>query len=41
MGRRFEQELAVYAFDLLRLNGEDLRPLLLIERRRRLEQLAY
>ena len=32
-------ELAVYAFDLLHLNGQDLKPLSLIERRERLERL--
>jgi bifunctional non-homologous end joining protein LigD len=32
-------ELAVYAFDLLYLNGQDLRPQPLIERRRHLERL--
>ena len=32
-------ELAVYAFDLLDLNGQDLKPLPLIERRQRLERL--
>jgi bifunctional non-homologous end joining protein LigD len=31
--------LAVYAFDLLHLNGQDLKPLTLIERRQRLERL--
>jgi bifunctional non-homologous end joining protein LigD len=39
MGSRREHELAIYAFDLLHLNGEDLRPLPLIERRQRLERL--
>jgi bifunctional non-homologous end joining protein LigD len=33
------RELAVYAFDLLHLNGRDLRPLPLIERRQFLERL--
>jgi bifunctional non-homologous end joining protein LigD len=33
------RELVVYAFDLLHLNGRDLTPLPLIERRRLLEQL--
>ena len=32
-------ELAVYAFDLLQLNGQDLRPQPLIERQRLLERL--
>ena len=34
-----QHELAVYAFDLLDLDGEDLRPSPLAERRRRLERL--
>jgi ATP-dependent DNA ligase len=34
-----QHELAVYAFDLLQLDGEDLRPLPLVDRRRRLERL--
>jgi len=34
-----QHELAVYAFDLLQLDGEDLRPLPLVERRRRLKRL--
>ena len=38
MDRR-QHELAVYAFDLLHLGGEDLRSLPLVERRRRLERL--
>jgi len=39
-GMHFRQlELAVYAFDLVHLNGEDLRPLPLVERRRRLKRL--
>jgi bifunctional non-homologous end joining protein LigD len=33
------RELVIYAFDLLHLNGQDLRPLPLIERRQRLEWL--
>jgi bifunctional non-homologous end joining protein LigD len=33
------RELAVYAFDLLHLNGQDLRPLPLLERRQFLERL--
>jgi bifunctional non-homologous end joining protein LigD len=33
-------DLSVYAFDLLSLNGRDLRPLPLIERKRRLEDLV-
>jgi ATP-dependent DNA ligase len=39
MGSDREHELAVYAFDLLRLDGEDLGSLPLIEHRRRLERL--
>ena len=37
--RNQESELAVYAFDLLHLNGQDLRPQPLTERRRLLERL--
>jgi ATP dependent DNA ligase domain len=37
MGRRFE--LVVFAFDLLHRDGKDLRPLPLVECRRRLERL--
>jgi len=36
---RRQHELAVYAFDLLQLDGEDLRPLPLVGRRRRLQRL--
>jgi len=36
---RRQLELAVYAFDLEHLNGDDLRPLPLVERRRRLKRL--
>jgi bifunctional non-homologous end joining protein LigD len=36
---RLQHELAVYAFDLLQVGGEDLRPLSLIERRRRMKRL--
>jgi bifunctional non-homologous end joining protein LigD len=39
MGSGPEHELAVYAFDLLHLDGEDLRSLPLIERRRLLKRL--
>jgi len=39
MARRLEHELAIYAFDLLHLDGEDLRPLPLTQRRLRLEWL--
>jgi len=38
MDRR-QHELAVYAFDVLHLDGEDLRRLPLVERRSRLERL--
>jgi bifunctional non-homologous end joining protein LigD len=34
-----QHELAVYAFDLMHLDGEDLRPLPLTTRRRRMERL--
>jgi bifunctional non-homologous end joining protein LigD len=37
--RKRQHELAVYAFDLLHRDGRDLRPLPLLERRRRLERL--
>src|SRR5262245_51712750 len=37
--RNQESELAVYAFDLLHLNGQDLRPQPLIERRQLLDRL--
>jgi bifunctional non-homologous end joining protein LigD len=37
--RRRKAEASFYAFDLLWLNGEDLRPLPLIERKRRLRRL--
>jgi bifunctional non-homologous end joining protein LigD len=33
------RELVVYAFDLLHMNGQDLRPLPLLERRQHLERL--
>ena len=36
---RRQHELAVYAFDVLHLDGEDLRRLPLVERRSRLERL--
>src|SRR5262249_44951989 len=36
---RRQHELAVYAFDLLHIDGEDLRPLPLTTRRRRMERL--
>ena len=36
---RRQHELAVFAFDLLHLNSQDLRPLPLIERRQLLERL--
>jgi bifunctional non-homologous end joining protein LigD len=39
MGRRRQHELVVYAFDLLHRDGNDLRPLPLIQRRQRLERL--
>ena len=37
--KKRQNELAFYAFDLLHRDGKDLRPLPLIERRRRLERL--
>jgi bifunctional non-homologous end joining protein LigD len=37
--KKRQHELAVYAFDLLLRDGADLRPLPLLERRRRLERL--
>ena len=36
---RRRQDVSFYAFDLLFLNGEDLRPLPLVERKRRLRRL--
>ena len=35
-----EQTLSIYAFDLLHLDGTDLRPLPLIGRKKRLDELA-
>ena len=40
IGSDREHELAVFAFDLLHLNGDDLRPLPLIERRLQLAELV-
>ena len=37
LGDRVADRLVFYAFDLLRLNGQDLRPLPLLERKRQLE----
>jgi bifunctional non-homologous end joining protein LigD len=37
--RKRQHELAVYAFDLLHRDGRDLRPLPLLDRRRRLARL--
>ena len=39
LGDRVADRLVFYAFDLLRLNGQDLRPLPLLERKRQLELL--
>ena len=39
MGAGRQHELAVFAFDLLHRDGQDLQPLPLIERRRRLDRL--
>ena len=39
LGDRVADRLVFYAFDLLRLNGQDLRPLPLMERKRQLELL--
>jgi ATP-dependent DNA ligase len=38
--KEYDREVSLVAFDLLELNGEDLRPAPLTERKRRLEPLA-